>query len=424
MAKRPGQKAEAESRGRVVVGRPLFCRYLPGFRVSAIFSIYSGFGYRLGLYVRETRSTGGVAVILCRENPVLRARCILIGCWVGAWLCLNAALAGAQQLPAPRSGQPPLTPTVIDQAAAGALTTGWAGPTGDFGAAWTPYVTPTFPAAPSTTGGGMLGLPAQSPTSNQSRTDSTVTGIRPLTNWSNPANGQDLQSIPVRTSLGETANELGPLNPAESQQGAGWAGLPNPQLSGGNPRLPPLNPAGVGQYNPPNSNASIPTLPLSGGESLATGDRLLATDQMNRQRAPATIPNRQSQIAAWDTGIALPEFNTGTGLRQGRPVRPGGGAEEAQILRDTPQFQSPQFQSPPIPSSQTAGATREPSDEVPTDADTTSRSRADKSMDQFSWWLMMCSVLANAILFYFLYDSRAKYLDLADELQARFFRER
>jgi hypothetical protein len=37
---------------------------------------------------------------------------------------------------------------------------------------------------------------------------------------------------------------------------------------------------------------------------------------------------------------------------------------------------------------------------------------------------MMCSVLINAILFYFLYDSRAKYLDLADELQARFFRER
>lgn len=370
-------------------------------------------------------------MILCLENPELRARCALIGCFFGAWLCLNTGLAGAQQ----------------------------------------------------------------SPTSNQSRTDSTVTGIRPLTNWTNPANGQDLQSIPTRTSLSETANEFGPLNPAESQQGAGWPGMPNPQLpsgnpglrnpagaggmggnvsnpwlpaqsqmpqsqapqfqtpqsqtpqsqtpqigaggewqsansgqsnpgsnfgTGGNPGLPQLNPAGLGQTNSAFSNASNPLLPLSGGESLATGDRMLATDQMNRQRAAATIANRQSQIAGWDVGIALPEFSTGTGLRQGRPVRPGGDAEEETFLRDTPQFQGPA-----IPGGQTAGTTLVTSDAVSTtDTDGTSRSRADKSMDQFSWWLMMCSVLANAILFYFLYDSRSKYLDLADELQARFFRER
>lgn len=424
--------------------------------------------------MRETRSTGGVAVILCLQNSELRARRARIGCFVGAWLCLNAALAAAQQLPTPRSGQPPLTPTVIDQAAARVSTMGWAGPTGDSGAAWVPNTTPSFPPAPSTTGGSLTPPQAQSPTPNQSRTDSTVAGIRPLTNWSTPTNGQDLQSIPVRTSLGETPNELGPINPAESQQGPGWSGLPNPQLqggnpglrnpagasgiggnaanpwqstqsqspqfgaagdwqsansgqttpgsnvgAGGNPGLPPLNPAGVGQSNPAFNNVSNPLLPLSGGESLATGDRLLATDQVNRQRAAATIANRQSQIASWDTGIALPEFSSGSELRQGRPVLPTKTADEETFVRDTPQFQTP-----PIPSSQTAGTTRETSGELSTDGDTTSGSRADKSMDQFSWWLMMCSVLVNAILFYFLYDSRAKYLDLADELQARFFRER
>lgn len=50
-------------------------------------------------------------------------------------------------------------------------------------------------------------------------------------------------------------------------------------------------------------------------------------------------------------------------------------------------------------------------------------SKSEASMDALSWWLMMCSVMANLILFYFLYDSRAKYLNLADELQSRFFRE-
>lgn len=361
-------------------------------------------------------------MILCLENPDLRAKRTLIGCCVGAWLCLSAALAGAQQLPAPRSGQPPLTPTVIDQAAAAARvsTTGWAGPIGDSEAGWVANATPTFSPAPATSGGGVMPPPAQSPTPNQSRTDSTVTGIRPLTNWSNPANGQDLQSIPVRTSLGETPNEFGPINPAESQQGAGWVGLPNPQLQGGNPGL--RNPAGAGGnsgFAPPN-----PLLPLAGGESLAPGDRLLATDQLNRQRAATTIANRQSQIAGWDAGIVLPEFSAGTGLRQGRPVRPGAVAEEETFPRDTLPFQAPPFQSPPIPSSQTAGPPGESSGAGLLDADPRSPSRADKSMDQFSWWLMMCSVLANAILFYFLYDSRAKYLDLADELQARFFRER
>jgi hypothetical protein len=188
---------------------------------------------------------------------------------------------------------------------------------------------------------------------------------------------------------------------------------------GGNQSLPPLSQPQFGQTGTTFNPSSGSLVPLAGGETLATGDRLLATDQVNRQRAAAAVTTRQSQVAGWDPGIVLPEFTTSAGLRQGRPVRPGQDAEAETLVSG-----SPVFQSPPIPASQTAGTTREAGGDDSADILTGSRSRADASMDQFSWWLMMCSVLANAILFYFLYDSRAKYLDLADELQARFFRER
>lgn len=323
-------------------------------------------------------------------------------------------------------------------------------------------------------------LPPQLPAANQSRTDSTVTGIRPLTPGSGQGGTQAMQTIPVRTSFSETSGELGPVNSGETQQGTGWLGLSNPQQPGssvgqrnptgggtaggttpapwaaaqssptqlgaastwqsattsqgltgsqgmtggnfgvgGNQSLPPLSQPQFGQTGTTFNPSSGSLVPLAGGETLATGDRLLATDQVNRQRAAAAVTTRQSQVAGWDPGIVLPEFTTSAGLRQGRPVRPGQDAEAETLVSG-----SPVFQSPPIPASQTAGTTREAGGDDSADILTGSRSRADASMDQFSWWLMMCSVLANAILFYFLYDSRAKYLDLADELQARFFRER
>ena len=46
-----------------------------------------------------------------------------------------------------------------------------------------------------------------------------------------------------------------------------------------------------------------------------------------------------------------------------------------------------------------------------------------KSIDHFTSLLTVGFFLANLVLGYFLYDSRARYHQLADDLQGRFFRE-
>lgn len=350
----------------------------------------------------------------------------LVGGGAGLWLLVGWPLAAAQQLPMPRSGQPPLAPTVIEPVGATrVLPTGWDESNGaEVGSTWVPNVPASAPAIDSASGAG-TSLPKLPALPNQPRTDSTVTGIRPLTNWSG-SNAADPQALPTGGSGWQSSQpgqtfpgsnptaglnqNLGPLTPAGS--GPSSPGLTIPNWSNPGVTTP-------GQSNPNWSNPAGPVVPLTGGETLATGTRMLATDQMDRQRAAATIANRQSQIAGWDAGIDLPEFATGTGLRQGRPFR-----SETEIGEGQWDDRSAVLPAPALPQRDTAGTSTETSREVPVDSESESRSRADRSMDQFSWWLMMCSVLANAILFYFLYDSRAKYLDLADELQARFFRER
>lgn len=381
----------------------------------------------------------------CWKSWEKRAIRCLIGGGIGLWLVLGWTLAMAQQLPPPRSGQPPLAPTVIEPSGIPRVVpTGWSGSNGtESGSTWVPNVPTAVPAADSSSGTetALTQLPALP---NPQRTDSTVTGIRPLTNWSG-SNNPDPQAWPNTptpggttggngwqssqpgqtapgTNLGAGSNQnLAPVSPAGS--GPTSAGLTSPlwnnpswnNPAGSNPGVSNPGVSNPGQVNPNWNNPAGPLVPLAGGETLATGTRMLPTDQVDRQRAAATIASRQSQIAGWDAGIALPEFSAGTGLRQGRPVR-----NESE---NTAGGYDP-LAAPALPQREVPATSTETSREVSDETESSPRSRAERSMDQFSWWLMMCSVLANAILFYFLYDSRAKYLDLADELQARFFRER
>lgn len=151
----------------------------------------------------------------------------------------------------------------------------------------------------------------------------------------------------------------------------------------------------------------------------APGNRLLANDQTNRQRSNQSVAQRQAEVGNWDRFINLPTM-TSQGLRKGRATTGGqDGLTDSMYESQGSAFLS---EDPDFPKSRLVSNTgQDQSGGIKQTTNVDNKPKA--SMDALSWWLMMCSVMANLILFYFLYDSRAKYLNLADELQSRFFRE-
>jgi hypothetical protein len=307
----------------------------------------------------------------------------------------------------------------------------------------------------------------QSPAGDQRR-DSTVVGVRPLSNSpaaANPAEMQDIQGLPIRTSLnpavgseggeggasqfsaGQLPSILQPPGglPARSgvsqssdprlggdissQSGMGWRGAA-PQSSGGglggSPAFGSVPSMSSGGLLPQFSNSGGGVGTVGGmtasptGDMLAPTSRLLPNDQVDRARAATALAARQAVFAALDPSISLPDL-PGVMNPAPRSVRQAVGGDGFEDWVPPGTGSRVGLEERPIVSGQPVGRTEE---FQPTDPSAVTIPRGSgASMDTFSWWLMMCSVLLNAILFYFLYDSRAKYLNLADELQSRFFRE-
>ncbi len=308
-----------------------------------------------------------------------------------------------------------------------------------------PTVPNPFQPTPFASGNSNLGS-AGLPVGNQdgSRSDSTITGVRPLINLptnsglsaQNPGNyptsiptsgttelqqSPGLPALPGRTGAPQDqwqSNWQSSLSPQSNQNN----GSPTVGQSGLNPLVPGNGTIGSnwsGQ-NGGNQQTSIPLLQQPGGELTAPGNRFLSTDQPNPQRNSPSVAQRQAEIANnWDPRLDL-QFNTGPGLRRGRATTTGQDGLGDFMF---PSQGNPNLtEEPLIPKArQVTNTESDPQRETVSNGNQGTPPKA--SMDALSWWLMMCSVMANLILFYFLYDSRAKYLNLADELQSRFFRE-
>ncbi|MDP1561045.1 MAG: hypothetical protein Q8M16_06585 [Pirellulaceae bacterium] len=268
------------------------------------------------------------------------------------------------------------------------------------------------------------------------RSDSTVTGVRSLINLPmNPAFGAQNQgyfptSVPT-SGTGETQQGTGiPALPgrigtSQEQWQGNWQGSTNPLLNSNPAASSQGSPSVVGQpgWIPPlpqntgfNSGSTLTQQP--GGEMTAPANRLLAIDQTQRQRSNPSVAQRQAEVGNWDRFINLPTM-TSQGLRKGRATAGGqDGFSESMYASQGSAFLS---ENSDIPTAKQVANTGQ--DLSGGTEQSTVGSKPKASMDALSWWLMMCSVMANLILFYFLYDSRAKYLNLADELQSRFFRE-
>lgn len=313
----------------------------------------------------------------------------------------------------------------------------------DQGAPVTPTIPSQFHSNPSPTGQSTsnplaptVGVPA-SGIPDGPRSDSTVTGVRSLIN------------LPMNSGLGAQnqgyySTSVPTSGTAETQQGMGLPALPGridaPQeqwqgnWQGSTNSLLNSNPAASSQGNSPvgGQPGMFQTLPQNngfnsastliqqpGGEMTAPGNRLLANDQTNRQRSNQSVAQRQAEVGNWDRFINLPTM-TSQGLRKGRATTGGqDGLTDSMYESQGSAFLS---EDPDFPKSRLVSNTgQDQSGGIKQTTNVDNKPKA--SMDALSWWLMMCSVMANLILFYFLYDSRAKYLNLADELQSRFFRE-
>lgn len=258
------------------------------------------------------------------------------------------------------------------------------------------------------------------------RSDSTVSDVRSLVN--SPNNSQfatlplDYYSASVPTS-GTRESQQGPGLPplpnrsdgSQDPSQADWRRSINPLL---NPPQNPTTPNNSPLFSQPTGfNPSASFLQQQGGEITGTGSRLLTGDQPTRQRSNQSMAELQSAI----TNQFDPYLNLQTndaGVRRGRIPSSGQDGFQEYSLESGDRTLS---ETPGIPTRLVKNNEQLPkgAEETPTPP----VSKSEASMDALSWWLMMCSVMANLILFYFLYDSRAKYLNLADELQSRFFRE-
>jgi hypothetical protein len=156
------------------------------------------------------------------------------------------------------------------------------------------------------------------------------------------------------------------------------------------------------------------------GETLAPTNRLLPGDQVDRSQGVASLAARQAAFAALDPNISLPPLPgvTNPTLRVGRAIVNG------DRLVATPGGRRPELvERSDVVTQPVSNAAAKPTGQDVDPAGSRGSAGPGPAMDAFSWWLTMFSVLANAILAYLLYDSRAKYLNLADELQSRIFRE-
>jgi hypothetical protein len=161
---------------------------------------------------------------------------------------------------------------------------------------------------------------------------------------------------------------------------------------------------------------------------LAPTNRLLPGDQVDRSQGVASLAARQAAFAALDPNISLPPLPgvTNPTLRVGRAIVNGDRLDDglgAEFVA-TPGGRRPELvERSDVVTQPVSNAAAKPTGQDVDPAGSRGSAGPGPAMDAFSWWLTMCSVLANAILAYLLYDSRAKYLNLADELQSRIFRE-
>lgn len=336
----------------------------------------------------------------------------LVGAICASCLCVFSFVSVQAQFHQTQAGQTgPLGPTIPGQVGASANVDPNTGYRADSNLL--PVLRP-FGNSQANPGGNLSNIPTNTsvPTNTQS-TDPNGTqqpfGLSQLPNrqnqFQNPAaatgdwrgitnQGTNTGFATTNPALGSNT-QLGSNTPFGSQP-SGWQSL-NSNLSQGN-----------------SLHSLSPLVPQGNGEMLAPSDRMLPNDQLVVQRRNQSIADRQRSIANWDTGIDSNQFSNQTARRPLLVVKGSDGLDD-RFVRDR------SFGDP---------TTREvvynqESPELNTNSRTTlaSLSTAEKSMDNLMWWLMVCSVMANLILFYFLYDSRAKYLNLADELQSRFFRE-
>jgi hypothetical protein len=408
---------------------------------------------------------------------VRRNRVEKLGLWVGVAFWLAWVATGASGHAQFHQSQPtqngPLGPTIPGQIPSSPLPQNFlnAGsniPNSNISNA-------NIPGSNPAVAGGLSNLPATGSTDRTGntdrtgslenmRTDSTLAGVRPLTNLSNPVSSGGTAGGYYPTTVPTSGSN-------ESQQGTGLPALPfrpdagqdpwrssnpgtaNPPFSSGVTGTPSLlNPSNVQNPAQPGSITSLPSnfgggtmgqpsnpwalpgqgglqgqgfgstpvmVPQPGGEMTATNNRMLPNDQVQRPRSNQSVAERQAAIAnQWDPYINM-TTPASQGARRGRSSILGqDGLSEYQADPSDRQTLSEK----PVVTTTLAGRDLTLTEDSASKEGTTA-TKSEASMDALSWWLMMCSVMANLILFYFLYDSRAKYLDLADELQSRFFRE-
>jgi hypothetical protein len=296
---------------------------------------------------------------------------------------------------------------------------------------------PLVPTIPSQS---FAGAPESLGSRDDTRSDSNLLGVRSLNTPTNFIGGGSdaFSNVPTSTrtsglnepqqSLSLPAlpgrqppfgqNEWQTANPTTPQGFLSPSNL-SPSNPGGNAGAP-VSPWPVANFgSSSNSNFVNPTglVPQTGGEMVSPSNRFLAQDQPSVQRSTQSTAQKQAEVAQWIPRIDASVF-TDSGLRQGRSNVKGRDGLDEQYSRSQDSGLSDQASA--IVGTLTGGSGKQSG---VGDDNTNDTSRPEKSMDTLSWWLMMCSVMINLVLFYFLYDSRAKYLNLADELQSRFFRE-
>jgi len=145
---------------------------------------------------------------------------------------------------------------------------------------------------------------------------------------------------------------------------------------------------------------------------------MLPRDQARQRPADDRLADKRFSVQAWIPRLPLQEVldrQLEPPLRA-RPstVRGDDGLEELWEPTRSPRLERLSEPQLPVTGSLVSQRTGE-------DGATTAR-KPDATSD-FTSLLLVCLFLANLVLGYFLYDSRAKYEQLADEIQARFFRE-
>ncbi|MBL8890467.1 MAG: hypothetical protein JNL67_10865 [Planctomycetaceae bacterium] len=348
--------------------------------------------------LREVDAVGGMIVFQLNSNRLAR----LVGGLCATFVWASSFVGVHAQFHQTQPNQTgPLGPTIPGQTGAGAMTDANAGFRTDSTLlpGLRPFVNspanastnlsnvPATTSATDLSGGQSQGLPVLSNRQNQFQDPTLATG-----DWRGAA------TQGTNTGLGPSTN---PAFGANTQFGSRTSEWQSPNIG-----FPPGN----GLQSP------APLVPQSNGEMLAPSDRMLANDQMAIQRQNQTIADRQRRIADWDKGIDSNQFLDPFVVRRPRLVTKGSDGLEDRFARDSSIGET---------TAREVVYNQESSTEVNANSATKSSSltKSEKSMDNFMWWLMVCSVMANLILFYLLYDSRAKYLNLADELQSRFFRE-